>query len=81
MTFRVIAKRKSLDDEGYDRVLDMFEAHYEEMTPVDDDQGSRVYLVEASSQADASTLIGRMLDAAHIPEWPEHISGFSAETA
>lgn len=78
-SFRVRATRKFDEDPGYARLLDMFEATYEAMAPLEVVDGSRVYLVEALDSRGAIDEIGRLLAQAHLPNWPEHISGFHAE--
>ena len=81
MTIRVTAIRKFADDELYDRVLDMFQATYPEMAPIDTEDRSRVYLVDAVDGADASRQIMAMLDQGSIVGWADHISRFDTRAA
>ena len=78
-TFRVTATRKLVADLGYERLLDMFEAECH-MAPIDDDKGSRVYLVDAPSSSAAHTALSLMMDRAHLLIVRSH-SGFHAEPA
>jgi hypothetical protein len=81
VTIRITAVRKVASDERYDRALDMFEATYETMTPIDEDNGSRVYLIDAADGASAIQRMSSMLDRAHIAGWGDHISGFRTRAA
>lgn len=81
MTLRVTAVRKFADDEHYDRVLDMFEATYPAMASIDEEEGSRVYLLDAEDGASAGRRVSAMLDQANIAGWADHISAFNTRAA
>lgn len=78
--YRVTAKRKSADDDQYDRMLDMLQAKHG-MAPLNPGEDSRVYVVTAADQRDAGTHIGRLLEGMHYGDWPDHIAGFEPEAA
>lgn len=73
--YQVTVRRKSPNDPGYDRMLDMLEANHE-MAPINPGDEDRVYIVTAASSTDAGTVIGRLLDAVGYGDWPEHIAEF-----
>lgn len=78
--YKVTAKRKSADDDEYDRMLDMLEAKHQ-MAPVNPGEDPRVYVVAAADPRDAGTRIGQLLEGMHYSNWPDHIVGFDTEPA